>query len=73
MHGFRNLCSGQQRFHSHGQRAARRDGEGENAPDSGWPLYIADMVSRISGPLHKELVDERHLLRFLVEWCNTPS
>ena len=64
---------GSKGFHSRGQRAARRDGEGENAADSGWPLYIADMVSRISGPLQKELLDERHLLRFLVEWCNTPS
>ena len=40
---------------------------------TGWSLTIAEMISKISGPMQRGLLEERSLLRLIIEWCDTPS
>ncbi|CAE7810987.1 unnamed protein product [Symbiodinium sp. CCMP2592] len=51
----------------------RQEADGQRPHGSGWPLAIAEMISKISGPMQKGLLEERSLLRLVVEWCDTPS
>ena len=49
------------------------DEGGAGPPQGGWPGTVADMIARISGPMQKDLLDERSLFRYLIAWCETPS
>ena len=53
-------------------RSRQQEDEAPN-PADGWPCVVANMISKIAGPLQKDLLDERRLLQFVVEWCETPS
>lgn len=51
----------------------RQEADGQRACSTAWPLAIAEMISKISGPMQKGLLEERSLLRLIIEWCDTPS
>ncbi|CAE7630170.1 unnamed protein product [Symbiodinium sp. CCMP2592] len=53
-------------------RSRQQEDEAPN-PADGWPGVVANMISKIAGPLQRDLLDERRLLQFVVEWCETPS
>ena len=53
-------------------RSRQQEDEAPN-PADGWPCVVANMISKIAGPLQKDLLDERRLLQFVVEWCETHS
>ena len=44
-----------------------------NQAIAGWPLAVAEMLAKVAGPLQKDLLEERSLIRFIVAWCETPS
>ena len=38
-----------------------------------WPLFTADMISRVAAPLQRDLLEERKLLQYVAQWCDTPT
>ena len=52
-----------------------RDAEAPPAPhnsSAGWPLFTAEMISRISAPLQEKMLDERRPMQYVAQWCGTP-
>ncbi|CAE7506749.1 unnamed protein product [Symbiodinium sp. CCMP2592] len=38
-----------------------------------WPDKTAYMLAKVLAPLQKDFLEERRLLHFLIQWCDTPS
>ena len=55
------------------RRYRRPEGEEDRQASADWPKAIADMICRIGAPLQRDLLDERRLIQFIIEWCQTPS
>ncbi|CAE7209382.1 unnamed protein product, partial [Symbiodinium microadriaticum] len=55
------------------RRRGRAEQEAEAAPSAGWPEKTAYMLAKVLAPLQKDLLEERRLLHFVIQWCDTPS
>ena len=46
-------------------REGGEEGQVQRHAMTGWPLAVADMLAKVAGPLQKDLLDERSLVRFI--------
>ncbi|CAE7587277.1 unnamed protein product [Symbiodinium natans] len=69
---FMNVCKDEAIMTLPGRPGSARRRQGGEADAAGWPTWTADMLGKFIGPLQKDLLEERRLLQFLAQWCDTP-